>query len=211
LLLFDTLISHRLELLEGAERTRVIEFIVRRARWSLLNHSSYIIPLLQRLSLDDCPNYLTDHVSTEQSKAASSHIHRTEVAIIGAGPAGLMLGAFLSQSGIDSIIIERHSQSHVESQIRAGVLEQSTVDLLDDIGAAERLFRQGFVQRNILLQFDGVRMCIPIIDMTQGKTITIYGQHYLLQDLIKKRLHSNQRLWFDIENVHIEQCDITGR
>jgi p-hydroxybenzoate 3-monooxygenase len=138
-------------------------------------------------------------------------VHDTQVVIIGGGPGGLMVGSLLYEYGIDSIILERNCQSDVESQIRAGVLEQSTVDLLDDIGVSDRLFAQGFVQRKIIFQFDGKRMSLPIIEMTEGKTITIYGQHYLLQDLIKKRLNNNQRIWFNIENVVIDESTMKGK
>ena len=95
----------------------------------------------------------------------------------------------------------------MESNIRVGVLEQFTIDLLDNIGTSTNLFRKGIIQRHILLQFDGERMCLPLTEMTDGRVVTIYGQYYLLQDLIKKRLNSQQRLWFEIDDVRIEHLD----
>ena len=192
-------------MLEGEARVRVTKFILRRINWPSSNQSKCIIPLLQRLSLDQSSTH-----PTEENKSESSRIHRTQVAIIGAGPAGLALGALLTRSGIDSIILERHSQAFVESNIRAGVIEQRTVDLLDDLHIAENVFRQGDFLRNIFIQFDGERTCLPLTSMTQGKAITVYGQHFILQDLIRKRLSTKQRLWFDIENVEIIQMDVVG-
>lgn len=207
LILFEKLISSRPELLEGQRRQQVIDFILHRATWPAFHHSNCVIPLLQRLSSNDIPHQLTnghDHPS-------SMKIHRTQVGIIGAGPAGLILAALLYEHGIDSIIIERHCRTYVESNIRAGVLEQSTIDLLDNIDTSTHLFRKGCFQRDILLQFDGEQMTLPLAEMTDGKGITIYGQHYLLQDLIRNRLHHRQRLWFEIEEVHIEQVDSNPR
>ena len=131
-------------------------------------------------------------------------VHRTQVAIVGAGPAGLVLGALLTRAGIDSVILERYPRSHVESIVRAGMLEQSMVDVLDELGVAYRLLRESIVQRNIILQFSGRRFSLPVADTTEGKVLTIYGQHMILQDLIALRVASGKRLWFDIEQVRIE-------
>jgi hypothetical protein len=131
--------------------------------------------------------------------------HRTQVAIVGAGPAGLVLGALLTRAGIDSVILERQSRSYVESVIRAGMLEQSMVDVLDELGVGNRLLREGIVQRNLILQFNGRRCSLPVAEMTQGKVLTIYGQNNILQDLITARVASGRRLWFDIEDVCIER------
>ena len=199
-ILFEKLISSRPELLEGERHQEVIDFILRRATWPAFHHSNCAIPLLQRLSAHDIPTDGHDYFTPTK-------IHRTQVGIIGAGPAGLILAALLYERGIDSIILERHCQSYVESNIRAGVLEQSTIDLLDNIDTSTNVFRKGFFQRDILLQFDGERMTLPLAEMTEGKGITIYGQHYLLQDLIRNRLKHRQRLWFEIEDIRIEQSD----
>ena len=203
MVLFDQLISTRPELLDGDRRQQAIDFIVRRAAWPSLNHGDWIVPLLQRLSSNSIPPQLTngcDH-------SIPLKIHHTQVAIIGAGPAGLILAGLLYERGIDSIIIERHCQSYVQSNIRAGVLEQFTTDLLDNIGTATNLLREGIIQRYISLQFDGEQTLLPITEITHGKMLTVYGQHLLLQDLIKKRLNNGQRLWFEIDDVRIEHLD----
>lgn len=191
----------------------MLEFIIRRTRWSLSCPYEYLTDLIQQLLPNE--NYkFTPSISTlstiEPNGIARHNTHRTQVAIIGAGPAGLVLGAFLSQAGIDSIILERHSRSYVESNIRAGLLEQATIDVLDEIGAAERLFEKGIVQRSIHIQFDGERITVPLRELTHGKGATIYGQHFVLQDLINLRIKSGRRLWFDIESTKIERHDIGG-
>ena len=100
---------------------------------------------------------------------------RTKVAIIGAGPAGLLLGQLLHTYGIDNIILERRDRDYVLARIRAGVLEQGTVDLLDQVGVAARLHHEGLVHEGIELAFAGSRHRIDLKEPT-GKTVTIYGQ-----------------------------------
>jgi hypothetical protein len=207
-MLFDALIAHQPDLLDTHGRMRAIEFVLRRARWPSPSVSQCILPFFRRILVDG--DLSPFNGICFEKPPTEPHVHRTQVAIVGAGPAGLMLGALLSRSGIDSVILERYSRSHVESTIRAGVLEQSTIDLLDEVGASERLFQQGIIQRRVNLQFDGERMSVPVVEMTQGKMHIIYGQQYVLQDLIKTRVNSDQRLWFNIEHVHIERHDATG-
>ena len=100
---------------------------------------------------------------------------RTKIAIIGAGPAGLLLGQLLHRYGIDNVILERHTGDYVLGRIRAGLLEEGTVALLDEVGASERLHRDGLVHEGIELAFSGERHRIDLHKPT-GKTVTIYGQ-----------------------------------
>ena len=93
---------------------------------------------------------------------------RTQVGIVGAGPAGLTLGRLLEQTGIEAIVLENRSREYVEHRIRAGVLEQGTADLLDTAGVGHRLRREGIVHRGVELQFDGERHRIPLTDLTGG-------------------------------------------
>jgi p-hydroxybenzoate 3-monooxygenase len=120
---------------------------------------------------------------------------RTQVAIVGAGPAGLLLAHLLHLRGIDSVVLERHTREHVERRIRAGVLEQGTVALLDEAGLAGRLLRQRLVHRGLELLFDGVGHRIPLTELT-GRELTIYGQHELVKDLVAARLATGRPLLF---------------
>lgn len=112
---------------------------------------------------------------------------RTHVAIIGSGPAGLLLGQLLHHYGIDNIIVERQTRDYVLARIRAGVLEQGTVDLLEEVGVAGRLHREGLVHDGIELSFGGERHRIDMRRLTQGKTVTIYGQTEVTRDLMEAR------------------------
>lgn len=112
---------------------------------------------------------------------------RTQVAIIGAGPAGLLLGQLLSRAGIDNVILERRSLDYVLSRIRAGVLEQGMVDLLHEAGVAARLDREGQVHDGVNLAFDGMLHRIDLKHLTGGKTVTVYGQTEVTQDLAEAR------------------------
>ena len=132
---------------------------------------------------------------------------RTQVGIVGAGPAGLTLGRLLENAGIESVIIEARSREYCEARIRAGVLEQGTVDLLRDAGVGARMDREGLVHRGIELQFDGERHRIPLSDLTAGRTIVIYGQTEVVKDLIAARLESGLQLQFEAEAVSLHDLE----
>lgn len=125
---------------------------------------------------------------------------RTQVGIVGAGPAGLTLARILEREGIETMVLERSSREHCERRIRAGVLEQRSADLLRDLGVAERLDREGIVHGGIHLQFDGERHHVPMHELT-GRSIVIYGQTEVVSDLIAARLESGLPLQFECE-VH---------
>jgi p-hydroxybenzoate 3-monooxygenase len=112
---------------------------------------------------------------------------RTQVAIIGAGPSGLLLGQLLHAAGISNIILERHSPEYVLSRIRAGVLEQVAVDLLEECGVDQRMHREGLVHRGIELLFKGERHRIDFPGLTGGKTVMVYGQTEVTRDLMAAR------------------------
>jgi p-hydroxybenzoate 3-monooxygenase len=128
----------------------------------------------------------------------------TQVGIVGAGPAGLVLAHLLHLAGVESVVLEDRSRAHVEERIRAGVLEQPTVDLLDGAGVAERLHREGLVHHGIEIRFDGLRHRIALSDLTGGKAITIYGQQELVKDLIDARLATGRSILFEVEDVRVE-------
>src|SRR4029450_809562 len=109
---------------------------------------------------------------------------RTQVGIVGAGPAGLVLAHLLHLEGIDSVVLENRSREYVEQRIRAGVLEQGTVDLLTEIGVGERLQKEGLVHDGIELQFEGERHRIDFPRLTGGRRITVYRQQEGVEDLI---------------------------
>jgi p-hydroxybenzoate 3-monooxygenase len=130
---------------------------------------------------------------------------RTQVGIVGAGPAGLMLSHLLHLNGIDSVVLESRSRQHCEERIRAGVLEQGTVDLLTETGVGERLKREGLVHHGIELRFAGRGHRIDF-----GESgITIYAQHELIKDLIKARLDAAGQILFDVEKVGIHKLNTT--
>jgi p-hydroxybenzoate 3-monooxygenase len=126
---------------------------------------------------------------------------RTQVAIIGAGPAGLMLGLLLHLRGVDSIVLERRDRAYVERRLRAGVLEQGTVDLLNQAGVGERMTREGLIHRGIYLQFEGGRHRIAMSELTGGRAITVYGQQEVVKDLIAARLAAGNPILFEAEDV----------
>jgi len=132
---------------------------------------------------------------------------RTQVAIVGAGPAGLTLGQLLHTAGIDAVVLEDRSRDYVEARIRAGVLEQGTVDLLDRAGVSERLHREGIVHRGIYLQFDGERHHVPLSELTGGRSIVIYGQTEVVKDLIAARLDGGLPLHFEVSNVGVHDFE----
>jgi p-hydroxybenzoate 3-monooxygenase len=132
---------------------------------------------------------------------------RTQVGIVGAGPAGLMLARLLELEGIDTVVLEDRSRDYVEQRIRAGVLEQRTADLLVDAGVGERLQREGIVHHGIELQFDGERHRIPLSELAGGRAILIYGQTEVVKDLIAARLESGLPLLFEVEEVSLHELE----
>ena len=133
----------------------------------------------------------------------------TQVGIVGAGPAGLFLSLLLAREGIDSVVLERRSRDEVEHTIRAGVLEQTTVDLMAELGVADRLRHEGFIHHGIRLRFGGNTHRIDFQELTNGRSVTIYPQHKVLQDLIAARLAQRGEVLFDVQNV--ELVDVTSR
>jgi len=131
---------------------------------------------------------------------------RTQVAIIGAGPAGLVLAHLLHLKGIDSWVLERQSRSHIEQRIRAGVLEPGTVDLLQEVGLADRLMRERIVHEGLELLFEGIGHRLPLAELA-GREITIYGQHELVKDLVAARLATERPLLFEVSHVTVEDVD----
>jgi p-hydroxybenzoate 3-monooxygenase len=131
---------------------------------------------------------------------------RTQVGIVGAGPAGLLLSFLLRRDGIESIVLENRSRQYVEERVRAGLLEQGTVDLLTELGLAERLHREGLVHHGLALRFSGTSHRIPLTDLT-GKVVTIYGQNEVMKDLIDARLAEGGEIHFEAEAVGLDDLD----
>jgi p-hydroxybenzoate 3-monooxygenase len=135
---------------------------------------------------------------------------RTQVGIVGAGPAGLLLARLLQLEGIEAVVLEARSREHVEQRIRAGVLEQGTVDLLAGARADERLRREGIVHHGIELRFAGRGHRIAMSDLTGGRAITVYGQTELVKDLIRIRVDAGLPLLFEAEAVGLHDLE-SGR
>jgi p-hydroxybenzoate 3-monooxygenase len=131
---------------------------------------------------------------------------RTQVAIIGAGPAGLTLGRLLERAGIEAVILEARDREYCEARVRAGVLEQSTRDALIDAGVGERLQREGILHGGIYLQLDAERTHIPMQELT-GRAVTIYGQTEVVKDLIAARVQSGGPTVFEAQAVGISGLD----
>jgi p-hydroxybenzoate 3-monooxygenase len=133
-------------------------------------------------------------------------ISRTQVAIIGAGPAGLILAHLLRRAGVDTVVLESRSRSYVQARIRAGVLEQGTVELLRELGLADRLDREALVHDRFELRLHGERHILPITELT-GWPMTIYGQQEVVKDLIARRLGQGDPLLFDARAIEVR--DVT--
>jgi p-hydroxybenzoate 3-monooxygenase len=135
-------------------------------------------------------------------------VERTQVAVIGAGPAGLVLARRLAGYGIESVVLESHERSYVEARIRAGVLEQPTVGLLAEMGLADRLHREGLVHHGVNLQWDGVRHRIDFARLVAG-SVTVYGQQEVVKDLIAAHVGASGDVRFGTEVVGIDGIDGT--
>ncbi len=131
---------------------------------------------------------------------------KTQVGIVGAGPAGLALAHLLHGIGIETVVLESRSREHVEQRIRAGLLEQGSVDLLVESGAGERLRRECLVHDGIELRFEGRRHRIDLAELT-GRRVTIYGQQEVVKDLIRLRLEAGLALLFDVDGVSLHDLE----
>ena len=131
---------------------------------------------------------------------------RTQVGIVGAGPAGLTLAQLLHRQGIDSVILENRSREYVEARIRAGVLEHDVAELYDRAGVGERMRREGLVHTGVELQADGERHRIDFDELI-GRSIVVYGQTEVVKDLIQARLESGRPLHFDVDDVSLHDLD----
>src|SRR5258706_15528132 len=132
---------------------------------------------------------------------------RTQVGIVGAGPAGLLLSHLLHLEGIESVVIEARSRAEIESTIRAGVLEQGTVDLLTEVGLGERMRREGAVHRGINLRFGGETHRLDLHELTGGKAITLYAQHEVIKDLVAARAAAGGALLFEVSDVTLHDLE----
>jgi len=128
---------------------------------------------------------------------------RTQVGIVGAGPAGLLLSHLLHLGGIESVVLEIKSRDYVEKRIRAGVLEQGTVNLLIESGVGRRMQREGLVHHGIQLRFAGRHRRLDLFQLTNGRAITVYGQHEVVKDLIAARLVAGGPILFEIADVSV--------
>ncbi|MBH2008918.1 MAG: 4-hydroxybenzoate 3-monooxygenase [Xanthomonadaceae bacterium] len=139
---------------------------------------------------------------------STENVLRTQVGIVGAGPAGLLLARMLQQHGIESVILERRSRSYVLSRVRAGVLEQGTVDTLIEYGVGERLKKEGLPHEDMQLRWSGRRHAIPLVD-EDGRTMTTYGQAKIVEDLMLLREADGLPIHFEAEVSRFE--DVTGQ
>jgi p-hydroxybenzoate 3-monooxygenase len=129
---------------------------------------------------------------------------RTQVGIIGAGPAGLMLSQMLHLNGIESVVIESRSRDAIEATIRAGVLEDGTINLMKQVGAGERMAREGAVHHGFEFRFGGKGHRIDLPGLTGGRSIMVYPQHEVLKDLVKVRLDAAGQILFETKVTALE-------
>jgi p-hydroxybenzoate 3-monooxygenase len=135
------------------------------------------------------------------------HSMKTKVGIVGAGPAGLLLSHLLHLEGVDSVVVESRSRAEIEATIRAGVLEQGTVDLLAGSGVGERMKREGFVHHGIYLRFAGRSHRIDFPSLTGGRSIMVYAQHEVIKDLVAARLAAGGRILFEVKDAAVYDLD----
>ena len=131
---------------------------------------------------------------------------RTQVAIIGAGPAGLLLAHLLHQHGIECVVLEAKSRHYVENRVRAGVLEHQSVDVLNEAGVGARMMKEGLLHHGIFLHFAGRSHRIDFEELT-GRAVMIYGQQEVVKDLIAARLAARQPVYFDVDAVSVHDFD----
>src|SRR5918912_1221420 len=144
---------------------------------------------------------VTDHGRVEIGMSVS-----TQVAIVGAGPAGLTLAFLLEREGIDCVVLEARSREYVERRVRAGLLEQNTVDVLRDLGLADRLDREGLPHPGVYLRRRGRQHHVDMTRLT-GRQITIYGQQEIVKDLVAARLERGGALHFEVSGVAVHDLE----
>jgi len=132
---------------------------------------------------------------------------KVQVAIVGAGPSGLLLGALLHKAGVDAVILEAKTPEYVLGRIRAGVLEQVSVDLLDTVGVGERMHREGLVHGGFELCFGGARHRIDMKRLTGGKQVMVYGQTEVTRDLMDARLAAGLTTIYEAADVSLHDFD----
>jgi p-hydroxybenzoate 3-monooxygenase len=131
----------------------------------------------------------------------------TRIGIVGAGPAGLVLSHLLYLEGIESVVLENRSRQYVEERVRAGVLEQGTVDMMIETGVGERLKREGLVHYGVNLRFGRRTHRIDFDDLTGGRAITIYAQHEVIKDLSNARLAAGGQIFYEVEDVSVRDFE----
>ena len=132
---------------------------------------------------------------------------RTQVGIVGAGPAGLLLAHLLRLEGIESVVLETRGREEIEATLRAGVLEQGTVDVLNETGVGERMMREGFVHHGIYLRFAGRSHRIDLTGLSGGRSIMVYAQHEVIKDLVKARLDAGTPIEFGVKDVTLQDLE----
>jgi len=132
---------------------------------------------------------------------------RTQVGIIGAGPAGLLLAQLLGLRGVESVVLETRSREEIEATLRAGVLEQGTVDLLEESGVGERMRREGMRHEGVILRFGGRSHRLDLAGLTGGRAIMVYAQHEVIRDLVKARLDRGGQILFGVKDVSLLDLD----
>ena len=132
---------------------------------------------------------------------------RTQVGIVGAGPAGLMLSHLLHLAGIESVILECRSRQYIEDRVRAGVLEQGTVDLMIETGVGERLEREGLRHDGVWFSFHQRRHRVDLSELTGGRAITVYAQQEVVKDLVAARLKAGGQIVFEVDDLAIQDFD----
>src|SRR5471032_3608700 len=183
---------------DGADPARPARQVQRTWRRDLL-------PMLRRCGLHHRPR-----PAARRRLGLRSGKVRTQVAIIGAGPAGLLLGQLRHLLGIETVVLERKDRDYVLARIRAGVLEQGTVGLLEQVGAAERLHRECLVHDGVELAFGGARHRIDMKQATGGRTVTVYGQTEVTRDLMDARAKAGLTTVFEAADVSLHDFDVTS-
>ena len=132
---------------------------------------------------------------------------RTQVVIVGAGPAGLLLGQLLEREGIDNVVLERRSREYVQKRVRAGVIEFGVANFIEAAGAGERMRREGLVHHGVEIRFERTSHRIALSELSGGKSIVVYGQQEVVKDLVELRTSSGAALLFDTEVTSIGLSD----